>query len=118
MSLTVDGVWKAGVWASTVWTQGVWYEPGQTPPVIPPPTIVSGVKRKPYRVRRSDFSTEENYRLALKAAFAGATHSFAEEVKTQQTKKAKTIKVVQAKTQIDDPGLIMAFIKAIESEYE
>ncbi len=47
-----------------------------TPPVVVVPDVaapaISGVKRRPYRVKRSDFSSQEAYELALKMAMAEA----------------------------------------------
>ncbi len=87
--------------------------------VVTTPPVHGGVKRKPVRVRRSDFSSEENYRLALKAALAGAyTIADPAEAPIAKAVKVKTVNVPTVKTQIDDPALIQAFITAIESEYE
>lgn len=108
--------------------------------VTPPPVVVvvdqvtsAGIKRRPFRVRRADFSSQENYELALKAAIAGAGMVELPELVEAPVKKAKpkivvkdtAIKVsaesllaLQAAAEMDEIELIKTFIRAIESEYE
>ena len=89
-------------------------------PTPPPPVITrpGGVKRKPFRVRRSDFSSEENYKLALKAALAGASLAQAPVTDTVIKVSPKQLFKLQEAPKLDEKKLIAAFIKAIESEYE
>jgi len=101
-------------------------------PVTDTPVIVdTGVKRKPIRVRRSDFSSQSNYEAALKAAMAGQfiTEIEPEPVKPVQKKpkivvtdtaikvSAEALLALQKAADMEEMELIKTFIEAIESEY-
>jgi len=145
MSLTTTGVWQPGVWASTVWADGVWYESGG---VAPPVVVVepSGVRRRPFRVRRADFSSQENYELALRAALSDAKFAIRElqdepsvqEKPKRGKSKAKAIPVdkslsadmdreirvsadafveLQRAAELEEREMLLLFIKTIEEDW-
>lgn len=119
---------------------------GKSPSVEPPPVIVvsttertpSGVKKR-IRVRRADFSSQENYEFALRAALSDAQFAVREEKAVQKevlsppkriakpkekpaTDTAIKISAVdfaalQQASEMDEVKLIKLFIDIIESEW-
>ncbi len=75
-----------------------------------------GKKRK--IVRRADFSSQENFELALKASLADATLAYAAEpvADTQIKVSAEALVALQAAPDMDEAELVQMFIYAIESE--
>ena len=80
------------------------------------PVIYPGVKRKPIRVRRKDFSTQENYEIALRMSMVGAG-LYAVPSETPQVSFIKPQKIKLIPPVEDDTDLMHAFIVAIESEW-
>lgn len=108
------------------------------PPPPPPPAVVepSGVRKKVFRVRRADFSSQKNYELALKAALAEANLAILRSDEVPQVSeplKAKprlvvtdtAIKVsprelaaLQHAAEMEEMELLNLFITVIEDEWE
>ncbi len=85
-----------------------------------PPVIASGVKRR-YRVRRADFSTQENYEIALRMALQGAHFTVREEVepKAQPKPRARTEPPPKTQEPPKDKGRIAEMlVRAIEDDYQ
>lgn len=82
-----------------------------------------GGKKRRIRIRRSDFSSQGTYELALKTAMEDAGIAVVEpepEVvnDTEIKVSPKQLIELQEAPDLDEIKLIAAFIKAIESEYE
>jgi len=107
-----------------------------TDPVVTPSTVLGGGVKKRVRVRRSDFSSQENYEYALRAALLDAQVAIRpdDEPVPQPVEKilkpkiivtdralkvsAKDMAQLQYASEMEEQALIQLFIKVIEDEWE
>ena len=103
-------------------------------PVVVVSSQISGVKRKPVRIRRADFSSQKNYEFALRAALLGATSGIVEDdeppvVKPRPKPKlvvtdtnikvsAKAMAELQRLAEVDEVKMLEYFVKIIDEEWD
>jgi hypothetical protein len=109
---------------------------GPPPPVIPPVVAPSGVKRKLFRVRRADFSSQRNYEAALRAALLEANvvtvpgeEPLAKPVREKPAPRivitdtaikvsAADMVALQRASEMEELELLELFINVIEDDWE